>query len=525
MKLLRLLLWVSLVGCPFAQAEGQQQDSVPKKQTTHVFLEHADSLNFDKRFNPDVQVLKGHVAFRHDSTFMYCDSAYFFQNSNSLEAFDHVRMEQGDTLFIFSHWLHYDGNTRLARLRDSVRMENRQVRLYTDSLNYDRNANIGYYFNGGRIVDEENTLLSVYGQYSPETKQAVFNDSVKLINPKFTLSSDTLHYDTETKIATILGPSTIVSDSGTVHTSRGWYDTAKDVSLLLDRSEVVSGNRFLTGDSISYDKAHDFSEVFGNMVLRDTAQKIILKGQYGYYDGKKEFAFATDSALLVEYAQGDSLFLHADTLQMSTFDSTYRRVKAYYGVRFFRTDVQGVCDSMLFNTRDSVLGLYKDPVVWNQSYQLYGDTILVFMNDTAADHARIYPTAFAAQQLDTAYYDQLKGNEMMAYFQGQSLRKVDVNGNAESIFYPIDKGGMIGLNHTKSPYLSIWLKDDKLERIKLWPSSEGSLTPIPDLKPADKTLDGFFWLDYLRPKNRYDIYHWIKRKAGNIPKKSDKFVF
>ncbi len=110
---------------------------------------------------------------------------------------------------------------------------------------------------------------------------AIFNDSVRLENEQFTLYSDTLHYNTDSKIATILGPSIIVSDSGTIYSSRGWYDTVNNTSLLLDRSQVVSGDRILTGDSIAYNRELGFGEAFGNMSLQDTAQHVMLEGQYG----------------------------------------------------------------------------------------------------------------------------------------------------------------------------------------------------------------------------------------------------
>ena len=398
MKLTNIFLYIFfLCSCSWTLM-AQEQDSVSVKKTK-VYLEHANTLSFDQDIKPDAQILVGNVCFRHDSSYMYCDSAYFYEASNSLEAFSNVRMEQGDTLFVYGQYLYYDGNTQIARLRDLVRMENRQVTLFTDSLNYERIPNIGYYFEGGMIVDSLNQLSSFYGQY---------------------LYSDTLHYNTESKISTILGPSVIVSDSGTIHSSKGWYDTVHNTSMLLDRSEIVSGNRFLTGDSIAYDREQGFGEVFGNMCIRDTLQKIMLLGDYGYYNEKTGFAFATDSARCLEYSQGDTLYLHADTLQMVTIDSTYREVKAYYGVRFYRTDIQGVCDSMQFNSRDSILYMYNDPILWNEQYQLYGDTILIYMADSTIDHAHVQQFAFAIQQVDTGYYNQLKGNDLKGRPSGRS---------------------------------------------------------------------------------------------------------
>ena len=499
-------------------------DTVPPKKTK-VYLIHSNTLSFDKAVKPDAQILNGDVCFRHDSSYMYCDSAYFFEQTNSLEAFSNVRMEQGDTLFVYGDYLFYDGNTQVAYLRENVRMENGQVTLFTDSLNYERIPNIGYYFEGGLIVDSLNQLSSFYGQYSPETKLAVFNDSVQVENPDFILYSDTLHYDTESKVATILGPSVIVSDSGTIHTSRGWYDTVNNASLLLDQSQVESGEKILIGDSIFYNRDTGMGEVYGNMSLIDTAQHVTLQGEYGYYNEQTGYAFATDSARFLEYSQGDTLFLHADTLQMVTVDSVYREIKAYYGVRFYRTDMQGVCDSMQFNTRDSVLYMYTEPVLWNEQYQLYGDTIAIYMNDSTIEYAHVIQFAFAAQHVDSSYYNQLKGNDLKAYFEGQAVHQIDVAGNAESIFYPLEKdGAKVGMNETKSGFLTIWVKDNKLDKLKIWPSPVGSMTPIPDLKPDQKMLKDFYWFDYLRPKNRDDIYEVVKTKATESPKRSNKFV-
>lgn len=538
-RLLFIALFCFLAVCVFTQVQVSSTDKsnlavrdtvipgdstvVPKKTMIHLL--HAETLSFDKERNADVKVLVGDVVFRHDSSYMYCDSAYFFEQSNSLEAFSNVRMEQGDTLFVYGNYLYYDGNTQIAYLRENVRMENGQVTLFTDSLNYNRLADIGYYFEGGLIVDSENELSSFYGQYSPGTKLSIFNDSVRLENPQFTLYSDTLHYNTDSKIATILGPSIIVSDSGTIYSSRGWYNTENNTSLLLDRSKIVSGDKILIGDSIAYDRETGFGEAFGNMQLVDTTKYITLEGQYGYYNEKTEYAFATDSARFLEYSKGDTLFLHADTLQMTSVDSTAREIKAFYGVRFYRIDMQGVCDSMQFNTRDSVLYMYRDPVLWNEQYQLYGDTIAIFMNDSTIDYAHVIQFAFAAQHVDSSYYNQLKGNDLKAYFEGQAVRQIDIAGNAESLYYPLEKdGAKVGLNETKSGFLTIWVKENKLDKLKVWPTPTGSMTPIPDLKPDQKMLKGFVWYDYLRPKDKNDIYQVVKRKVEDAPKRSNRFM-
>jgi len=519
-------LWLMFV--PFALFAQQNADTAVVR-TTKVFLEHADEQRFNKNISADRQVLVGNVIFRHDSSFMYCDSAYFFETNSSLEAFGTVRMEQGDTLFVFGDYLLYDGNTRLAQMRYNVKMESYQadssvVTLFTDSLNYDRTTDIGYYFEGGMIVDAENELTSVYGQYSPSTKLAVFNDSVKLLNPQFTLWSDTLHYNTDTKIAEILGPSIIDSDSGIIHTSRGWYNTNDNTSLLLDRSQLFSGNRMLVGDSIVYDRTTGFGEAFGNVFMNDTANKIILEGNYGYYNEKTEYAFVTDSARCLEFSQGDTLYMRADTFEMITVDSTRRELKAYHRVRFYRIDLQGVCDSMLFDTKDSVMNMYTDPVLWNERYQLYGDTIKAFIRDSVIDHVLVRQFSYAIEQMDSLSFNQLKGRDLYAYFEGRTVRMIYIDGNAETIYYPLEQDSTVtGMNETRSSYLRIWFKDNKLEKLAVWPQPQAKMTPLQDLKSDQRTMKDFFWYDYMRPRDKDDIWRVIERKTEEKPKRTNKF--
>lgn len=508
---------------------GQSGSDTPKKKI--IYLRHADVGSYDKELIEDAQIFTGNVVFQHDSAYMYCDSALLYQAQNAFEAFENVRLEQGDTIFIYAKYLHYDGETQIAKLRENVRMDYIQpdsstVTLFTDSLNYDRTKSIGYYFEGGMIIDLDNELTSFYGQYSPSTKLAVFNDSVKLINPEFVLTSDTLHYSTESRIATILGPSIIVADSGTIYSSRGWYDTNAGLASVLDRSRVLSGDRYLIGDSVSYRREEGIGEAFGNVILGDTVKKMNMEGHYVFYNEKTEYAFATDSARLVEFSQQDTLFLHADTLEMITVDSTARYMKAYYGVRFYRNDAQGVCDSMQFNTKDSVLYMYKEPILWNENFQLYGDTIVVYMNDSTIEYAHIQQYAFAAEMVDTTYFNQLKSNDMKAFFTGQELTRMELDGNVETIYYPLESdGAMVGLNKTKSGYMTMWLKDKKIQKLLFWPNPDANLYPIPDLEPDMKILPNFFWFDYIRPKNKDDIYQVIKKRSGEIKEqRSSRFT-
>ena len=276
---------------------------------TMVYLERAENLSFDEERIANAQILRGNVIFRHEEALMYCDSAYFYEGTNSLDAFGHVRFVQGDTLRGFGDKLFYDGNIKLARLRSHVQLihgretENPTI-LTTDSLNYDRAAGVTYYFAGGEVRDSLNTLTSVRGSYRPNTKQAVFSREVVLTNPKFVLTSDTLLYNTDTKVADIVSPTEIIYEKETdIHSSRGWYNTQTERSMLLDRSVVhhIEG-KMMTGDTIYYDKRIGFGQVLGEMTMSDSAQHITLTGEYGQMWEEHSRGYATDSALMVDWS-------------------------------------------------------------------------------------------------------------------------------------------------------------------------------------------------------------------------------
>lgn len=510
--------------CLLAQKPQTGTSAKQDGQKSKVYLLHADLLRKDARV-PDAQVVVGNVVFRHDSTYMYCDSAYFYNQMNSFEAFSHVRMEQGDTLFLYGDRLFYDGMSQIAQMRMNVRMENRTTTLLTDSLNYDRVYNLGYFFDGGILMDEQNVLTSEWGEYSPATKQSVFNYNVKLVNPKFTLTSDTLGYNTATKIANIVGPSDIWSDNNHIYSERGIYNTQTGQADLYDRSVLINEGKQLTGDTLFYDRNQGIGKAFHNMVMTDTVNRNMMTGDYGYYDEKNDYAFATRRAVAIDYSQGDSLFLHADTLMMQTFhqntDSMYREMKAFHKVRFYRQDVQGVADSLVFSTVDTCLTMYKDPVLWQKNQQLLGEQINIYMNDSTIDWAHVINQALSVEQIDSTLYNQVSGKEMKAYFKDKQMRKVEVIGSVRVVYYPMDSDStLIGMNVSETSNLDLYLKDQKLERMVMKPKSTGTLYPMTQIPADKKKLANFVWFDYLRPINKEDIFNWRSKKAEDQLKKN-----
>lgn len=483
-----------------------------------VFLEHSDVLAFDRERLPDAQILRGDVRFRHDDALMFCDSAYFYEKSNSVTAFGQIRFLQGDTLSGYGDRLYYDGNTRLARLCRNVKLIHRSTTLSTDSLNYDRNADLAYYFTGGTIQDSLNVLQSQWGQYSTATNQALFRQDVHLQNDRFTFDTDTLLYNTKTSQARIVCPTVIVYDTvTTIYSSNGTYNTSSEQSVLYDRSLITHNDgQQLTGDTIYYDKKIGYGKLLHNIEMRDTAQHLTLHGHFAEAWEQNKRGYVTDSAQLVEWSQADNLtYVHADTLftEQVPFtdtlgqDAVFQQVRAYHHVRAYNKDYQLVCDSLSGNSRDSIVVLHHAPVCWSDSNQVSADSITLYFVADKLHHIYGVGTAFGTRQVNDSCFDQIAGKEMWAWLNDSTVYKVDVTGNAQTVFYPKeDDGSIIGVNTTQSSFIQIFLKDRAIDHILFTTATSGVLYPLDQLPRKEQFLGGYFWADTERPSSAEDIF-------------------
>ena len=522
---IQLAVVLCLFGLCVAQSRKVAKGRHRPKTDERVYLKHADMLRFNQYGeHAGAQILNGNVAFLHKGALLTCDSAYFYQESNSFKAFGHVKMRQGDTLSLTSDYAFYDGDNQMAEARHNVLLRHRGTKLYTDSLNYDRLYNIGYFFEGGKMVDRNNVLVSDWGEYDTETRKAVFNYNVNLRNPKFTLTTDTLHYDTRTSLANIVGPSVIRSKESVIHTSDGYYNTNTGRARLYGRSTMSNKGKEITGDSLFYDEKRGISQGYRNVIYKDTQKKNELHCNYLWYNEKNGFAFATENPVMMEYSQKDTLFVHSDTIKVITYhlntDSVYRTAHCYNKVRAFRNDVQAVCDSLVYNTKDSCMTMYRDPIAWSGDRQLLGEEIQVFMKDSTIDRAHIINQALTAELMpDKDHYQQLSSKEMFAYFTKGQITQTEAIGNVRSIYYPVDDkdSTLMGLVYIETDTMKMFMRDRQLQ--KIWTSkTDGTWYPMTQIPPERYKLDGFTWFDYIRPINKDDIYEWRGKKNGTQQK-------
>lgn len=513
------LLGIGLIGAmqPVRKRTAKNHKTAHDKR---VYLVHADELRYNQYQNGDAQVLTGHVHFRHVGANLYCDSANFFQQTNSFEAFGHVRMVQGDTLSLTSDYAYYDGNEQIAQARYNVVLKHRKTTLYTDSLDYDRMYSFGNFFEGGKLVDNGSTLTSDWGEYHTDSKMAMFYYDVRLRNKKFYLTTDSLFYDTRLSRAHIVGPSNITSGSSHIYSEDGYYNTKTEMSELFGRSVMKDKGRSLVGDSVYYDSKNGLSHACNNVVYVDSVNKNKMTGDYCEYNEETGYAMTTKRAVAIDYSQRDSLYMHADTFKVFTFnintDSVYRKIHAYNKVRAYRVDVQAVCDSLVYNSQDSCMTMYRDPIVWNNGQQLFGEEIRAYMKDSTIDHVHVLGQAFSVEQLaDSVHFNQVSSKEMMALFNKGEVYETNATGNVLIVYYPMDDSDstLIGLNYTETPKLRMFLEKRKMK--KIWMEKPtGVLYPMTQIPPSKYFLPGYAWFDYIRPLNRDDIFNWRGKKEG-----------
>ena len=523
-RLLFVIAGLVVLGMVFAMQPARKR--TPRKrakaaqQDKRVYLVHADNLHYDQYRNGDAQILDGHVHFRHVGANLYCDSAHFYEQSNSFEAFGHVRMVQGDTLSLVSDYAYYDGNDQLAQARYNVVLKHRKTTLYTDSLDYDRMYSFGNFFEGGKMVDGKSVLTSDWGEYHTDSKMAMFYYDVRLKDQNMFLTTDSLYYDTRTSRAHIVGPSNITSGSSHIYSEDGYYNTRTEQSELFGRSVIKDQGRTIVGDSVFRNARDGKNYAYWNVVMTDSINKNRLTGDYAEYDDSTGYAMATNNAVAMDFSQKDTLFMHADTFKIFTYnnntDSVYRVMHAFRKVRAYRPDVQAVCDSLVYNSLDSCMVMYRDPIVWNQGQQLFGEEIRVYMNDSTIDWAHVIGQAFSAEQMpDTIHFNQVSSKEMKAFFKNGEMRESQAIDNVLSVYYPIDDSDstLIGLNYLETPLLKMFLEKRKMKRMWI-EKPKGTLYPMTQIPPDKYFLPQYAWFDYIRPLNKQDIFNWRGKKEG-----------
>ena len=542
----RLSFCVFLLSSFFTFAQSSVQAGGKK-----IEILNAGALRFSDSIARGAKRLIGDVRLKHESVLMFCDSAYLYSD-NSLDAFGHVHIRQNDTINLYGDLLKYNGNTKKAILTKNVIVNKTDMTLTTQELNYDVTTSVGFYVTPAKIVNKENVLTSDQGYFFAKTNDLTFKKNVVLTNPQFVINCDTMRYNTTSKITYFTGPTTIKSKENLIYAEDGWYDTFNDVSRFSKNSYIITKDQKMFGDSLYYDRKKGFGKAKKNVQIIDTAQKATISGDLALYYEFIDLSIMTGNALLTQIYDTDSLkkdtlYIHADTLKAwgelaaraaasggrikythnrnkdpkapkavidpknpndtTEFDND-QRLFAYHRVKFFKNDMQGKCDSLIYSTYDSTMKLYGDPVLWSDANQLTSDSIRVNTGKKSIKSLELFGTGFIVSQEDSMHYNQIRGKYMKGYFNDNKLYRVDVEGNGQTIYFAKEKKELKAVNRADCSDLRILLKDNQIDKITFLTKPEATLYPLDKIDAKELKLKNFSWRIQQRPLTFKDIFTW-----------------
>ena len=509
-KLSRPLTLVALAGL-MMPVHGQENRD---EGSGRIQIQNADVWEYDDAIAPGAQRLKGNVRFAHGDAVMRCDSAHLFQDQR-LDAFGHVSIDQGDSLHLEGQRLRYQGKERIAHMEGAVILRDKSMELTTPKLDYDLRTKRGMYLEGGRIVsfNDATTLTSDVGTYLADQRLFQFSRNVRSEHPERVITCDTMHYATSTGMVRFFGPSEIrlIRDSTTILTTRGSYDTVNDRARFTRRSSVFTQGRLLQGDSLHYDKGTGIGDAWGHVSLNDTVSALVGRGQRGQYNELTQRSMITGDAELVFLLSKDSLFLHSDSLiALPDSSGTGRVITGRRGVRFFKTDLQGVCDTLVFSNVDSLIRMYHEPVLWTGADQITGDHIRITLKDGGIHRLHVVGNAFLMSQVDSVHFDQVTGTTMTGIFADSALRRLIAEGNSRTVYFALEeKDGateVMAVNRADCSRIEVNMVEGQVNTVSFLDRPDAVLYPLAQVPPEELRMLGSDWRAAERPTDRASIF-------------------
>ena len=470
------------------------------------------------------------VHLLHEGALIKSDLTYFYPKKNFFKAKGNVRFTQGDTLKMACDYLEYDGNLKLAIAWGEVFLERPDMNLKTDTLYLDRLNSKAYYNSRGVILDEKNKLTSNRGIYFINQKKYRFISNVKIENPEYDLKSQQLDYFTELNKAYFYGPTTIVGEDYDIYCEKGAYETKIQKGNFQKKAIILYNNKEIRGDSLFFENERNYAAGTNNVSIIDTLNKSVINGHYGEIFKAKDSAIITRRAVARNIIDNDSLFIHADTL-IATGPDEERILRAYYGVKIFKSDLRGKSDSLHLNQKTGLIKLLKiplsktenrtfnisqknarNPLLWFGRSQMSGDEIFLTSNikTKKLDSLKIIGNSWIIEKdsISDEGFNQIKGGILNGRFTDGKLKDIEIVKNTEVIYYMYsdDESELIGINQTTCSKLTMVTANNQIEDITFYVSPDGDLFPEKDLPTNERILEGFIWREDERPNEIDDLF-------------------
>jgi lipopolysaccharide export system protein LptA len=471
---------------------------------------NSDFASIETIENEMVKKLFGNVKLLHKGTLMYCDTATIYVNNNVF-ASGHIKIVRPKGQTISGQILNYYSDQKLAVIRDHIVLRDKKMKLETTDITYDMNTDVGFYTNGGVVTSEDTKITSRHGTYVSKSKSIFFKFDVRVTNPKYKLVSDTLEYNTETKRNIFYGSTKIENDSGYIWCNKGWHDGEKNQSSFGVGTIIYNGSQWLMTDSLFYDKKNGFGRIFKTFEFHDTTSKFHVFGDTAVYYEKEKRVIAYHRPILIyESSNSNPLFIRANIIESKEIDG-HKTIVGIKNAKMYSKDFQAVSDTLKYFGKDSVFHLIKDPFAWNDSSQVSGRRMELYMKEKKPAKMIVYENAIMVQEeAKNKAYNQIAGDTIEIYFNQKGsksqIEQMKANSNAKSIYYGKEEGkGYIGLNSTESSNLVAIFDSGSIKKIIFLDHPKATFYPIKDVNDQNSKLKNFIWKIALKPKNKEDL--------------------
>jgi len=478
------------------------------QESKKIQILNSDNTFANANIHPDYWRLIGNVSFMHNNAIITCDSAHHYTSENKMKAFGDIKINQGDSITLTGKKLTYFGLENKANLMGNVVLIDNNMTLRTDQIFYNLSTNIARYPNLGNIIDNEKIINSKKGAYHSNIHSFIFKDSVVVINKDYKILTDNMHYNSNNEVTYFFGPSLIISNNKTIYCENGWYNTKTDVAQFSENSYIKTENYLLKGDSLYYNKNKQYGKAFSNVELIDTIENMTVYGGIAEYFESEEIVIIREDPMLKILLEDDTLFMHAKQF-ISQQKEGEKKILAHNKVKFFKTDFQGKCDSLSYSFTDSLVEMFKNPILWSDDFQITADSLQLLIHKGKISLMFLKPNPMIISKEDTLDYNQIKGKNMTAYFTNNKMRRIDVNGNGQSIFIIKDENteDKIGLNYSECSDLVLYFNENKLKEVTYEIKPSSSTIPYLDIEERSRYLKDFNWRGIEQPKRKEDIFN------------------
>lgn len=513
------IIFISLVSITTLQSQEKKQIEIP----------YSGFLTFDEAL-PGAKILtrddSQQVHIIHESINLWCDKAIHYSEDKFIEAYGNVKMIQGDTINMTSKYIEYSGITQLAFASGDVILKNPESKISSDTLYFDRIKQQAFYRSGGSVaIDSSSTITSKIGLYYTNEKKYKFVNDVVLKNDSTTVKSNYFDFYDDTKHAFLFGPSTITTPDSKTYCEKGFYDTENKTGYALKNSKIYYDNRIIEGDSLYFDNNKSFASATNNIKVTDTINHSIAKGHYAEVFKEKDSLFITKRALAITVQENDSIYMHADKLTV-TGKPEHRIIKGFYNAKIYKSDISAKADSIHTDQKTGLTQLInldrfssndafstkRKPILWNIENQMTGDTIHLISNPKTEklDSLLVFENAFIISKdtISENGFNQINGKILTGWFNEENtLRKVDIDKNAQSIFYlRNDLQELIGIDKAKSGSISMLFSNGDIEEYTRFNKTDAKTYPESQAPKNELIFKGFDWREDERPLSVEDLF-------------------